>query len=508
LLSVSVSLYCSLFFLSNNWYLYTTNQNLLLVLGAILICSPVVVLLGYIVSLAVSPLLRRAGWYAATDRTRLQDLLALFLSFSLGMVLLRNTLAEVHLRIEYLIPVLGVIVIVAGARVSGRLLRNFGFLFLVLSMISAVSLVMAMVNAKNPLADWAAQHKSVNDTVRFNKSPNVYFIITESYSSKDALKKVYGFDNQPFYDELQKRKFAVHHNYFSNYNHTLASLPSLFAMEHHYYQISIGNFDSVGGRNMLETRSYNPVVDIFRQNNYQIQYLISTDNFMPRGAEVDYFSPPHPNFLALEIFLTHQDTTSNSFFTPKNQSFMDVIESRMQANSTVSKPTFSFIYTGVPHHSPSRWKTNDKLEINRELGKFRKKYNQNVEKANIHLLDLIDTIMSYDKDPLIIVAGDHGSWGYRLKEDENGAPVSDSLFALDRFGILMAIRFPEGYRGQFDGDFVTHVNLFRYVFAYLSDNTSILASKAAEDSYDYGPSLAIQNGHILDRYISIKLADQ
>ena len=118
---------------------------------------------------------------------------------------------------------------------------------------------------------------------------------------------------------------------------------------------------------------------------------------------------------------------------------------------------------------------------------------------------MIGLILKNDDDPLIIIAGDHGPWGYRLKEDGNGKTISDSLFALDRFGVLMAIRFPEDYQGQFDNDFKTHVNLFRYVFAYLSESNEILEKKASDDSYDYGPHLAIRDGRILNKYIPMRV---
>jgi len=108
-------------------------------------------------------------------------------------------------------------------------------------------------------------------------------------------------------------------------------------------------------------------------------------------------------------------------------------------------------------------------------------------------------IMGKDDDPLIIIAGDHGSWGYRFKEDANGNPIPDNLFILDRFGTLLGIRFPQDYNQSFDKDIKTHVNLFRYIFAYLSENNNIMQSKVPDDSYEHSSLLAINNGEILDQ---------
>jgi len=121
------------------------------------------------------------------------------------------------------------------------------------------------------------------------------------------------------------------------------------------------------------------------------------------------------------------------------------------------------------------------------------------------LINIVKLILDKDEDPLIIITGDHGSWGYRFREDANGNPIPDNLFILDRFGVLLAIRFPKDYDQRSDSDIKTHVNLFRYVFAYLSDNNNITKSKVPDNSYENSSdenslSMAIKNGEILDRF--------
>ena len=53
------------------------------------------------------------------------------------------------------------------------------------------------------------------------------------------------------------------------------------------------------------------------------------------------------------------------------------------------------------------------------------------------------------------------------------------------------------------GKIKSHVNLFRYIFAHLSGDQTILSTKAPDDSYDQPFLLAIKNGKILDRFIRI-----
>jgi hypothetical protein len=368
---------------------------------------------------------------------------------------------------------------------------------------SISSLVIDVSQAKNPISDWTTQNKNINDKIKFIKKPNVYLIITESYPNKEALQRIYNFDNNLFYEKLENLNFTLHHQYYSNYNHTFSSLPSLFGMEHHYYSINFGNFDSLGGRSMLEAKTYNPVVDIFRQNNYKIQYLLNINSLLPRGASVDYFSPAPPIYLALETFLTHQDTTKKNIIASRKLDFLNILAEQFSKNAANDKPTFSYIYINKPHHSPSKLNSRNRIENTKILETFRKEYYKRIKKSNTHLSEIIKLILSHDKDPLIIIAGDHGPWGYRVKTDGYGRTIPDNLFALDRFGILMAIRFPEGYHRQYDNKFKTHVNLFRYVFAYLSDSNKILETKAKDDSYDSGSDLAILDGRILPQYIPV-----
>jgi hypothetical protein len=432
------------------------------------------------------------------------DLVVVSLSLSLCAVLLRKTLVALYLSPVIIIVLLILIVIVARSKLKNTVLRKLSVIFLVLTVVSISGLVLDISQAKNPISNWTTQNKNINDQIRFIQNPNVYFIITESYPNKEALEKIYNFDNRLFYEKLEELKFTLHHKYYSNYNHTLASLPSLFGMEHHYYSINIANFDSIGGRSMLEANTYNPVIDIFRQNNYKIQYMLSINGLMPRGASVDYFSPVPPVYLALETFLSHQDTTKKSIFASRNLNFLKILAERFSKNVASDNPTFSFIYTHQPHHFPSGKSSKNRIENSKILETFRLGYYKKIKKANTHLLEMIDLILKNDNDPLIILAGDHGPWGYRVKEDGYGKVIPDSLFALDRFGVIMAIRFPEDYHRQFDNDFKTHVNLFRYVFAYLSNSNKILEKKAKDDSYDSGGShLAILDGRILSKYIPV-----
>jgi hypothetical protein len=437
------------------------------------------------------------------DYDNWQEVSVFGLTLSLCVILLRNTFSALGLSPLVIIAVLVPVIIVARSKIKPSLLQKISFVFLALMVVAMSSLIIDISKQKDPIEDWTTKNKKINDQIKFVKKPNVYLIITESYPNKEALERIYNFDNSAFYEKLENFNFTLHHRYYSNYNHTFSSLPSLFGMEHHYYSINFRNFDSVGGRKMLEAKTYNPVVDIFRQNKYKIQFIQNIDGLLPRGAAVDYCSPSSPVYLALETFLTHQDTTKKSIIAARKLNFFNILTERFSNNLTTANPTFSFIYFNQPHHSPSKMSQKNKIENTKILEAFRAEYYKKVEEANVHLIKIIELILKNDLDPVIVIAGDHGPWGYRVKTDGYGRTVPDNLFALDRFGVLMAIRFPTDYQGEFDKEFKTHVNIFRYIFAYMNNSNRILETKAKDDSFDSGSDMAILDGRILPKYLPV-----
>ena len=66
----------------------------------------------------------------------------------------------------------------------------------------------------------------------------------------------------------------------------------------------------------------------------------------------------------------------------------------------------------------------------------------------------------------------------RLQRFENG----DQRLHRSAFGILLAIHWPQNYAGQHDAELVSLVNLFRAIFAFLSDDPDLLAERAEDVS--------------------------
>ena len=214
---------------------------------------------------------------------------------------------------------------------------------------------------------------------------------------------------------------------------------------------------------------------------------------------------PVPSILhGLKIFLTKQDIIDSAILKRKKTETLDSIKRRISATSFENKPYFNFIYLNIPGHSPSRLKDPSRAVINQKLGHFRSKYSSSVEAANQKLVEFLKFIIDNDPESIIIMIGDHGSWGFRTKEDTEGNPIPHRLFILDRFGVFAGIRAPNQLSDLMEnGTIKSHVNLFKYVFAYLSEDKTILETKAPDDGYNGPFLLAIKNSKILDHQIKI-----
>ncbi len=53
---------------------------------------------------------------------------------------------------------------------------------------------------------------------------------------------------------------------------------------------------------------------------------------------------------------------------------------------------------------------------------------------------------------------------------------------MDILGVLLAIRWPDAFPA-FDQNIRTNVNVFRHIFAYLSEREELLATQVADDGY-------------------------
>jgi hypothetical protein len=316
-----------------------------------------------------------------------------------------------------------------------------------------------------------------NKEISLTEKPNIYVFFLESYAGSDAMREFYDIDATPFYQELEKRGFLVRDTY-SNQTFTVASAATLMMMQHLNVQKSrAGLLDTQRGiRAMLCGAEYNPVFDILKRNGYRISFLLRDFVLCPQPSpaidltNLSYTSvfrnfQPLIDATGILVEMTTGDRPDPEQFEAKSKALIQ---------QSLGRPTFHFIYTGLAHNVPeanSEWRSYWKNEYRRLRAIF-----------NPKLLDQLDFIGKVDPDGLIVLIGDHGSklFGNLFSIDNPGYPelarmgvCTHETVARDQGSILFAIKSPASGT-VWKNRLVTHVNLFRYVFAMLSGDETLL----------------------------------
>ena len=359
-----------------------------------------------------------------------------------------------------------------------------------------------------------SKDKNFYDNIRFQKKPNVYLIVLESYHNNKAMKSIYNFDNQETEKELARRGFTIFNNAYSNYSYTMSSLLSMFTLKHHYYNLAGGSLGHSEYRNIIGGVKFNPVLTVFSNNGYKNQY-IHKDNYLFFPSEaLSYASPPRKPFKVFEIFGISQLILLDDFFRALlntyqgnkggyivEKNFQKKMQNRIIIASDSTTPYFTFIKLTLPGHHGALWNAMGSKEW----------YIKNVKKADTVFLKLVDLILEQDSEAFIILISDHGATRYR-RVDHGGNDIhmllkkrgfQEEVVAQDLFGTFLAIKFPQNAEAPLG--VISHVNLFRYIFSVLCENDSILQTKVDDESYrhiDDGEAyIVVRDGKPLKRWL-------
>lgn len=363
--------------------------------------------------------------------------------------------------------------------------NNMKCLNIFLLLVNAVNLGQYMYLDKKD-EKWMKSIPWQYSSLKLKTKPNIYYFYMESHQGQEGLKDVFNFDNSEFYSFLNNKNFTIYDNTYSNYCYTIASLLSTFMMGHHFCKIEIGNLDArreVFG--LLSGDKNNIVIDILRNNGYEINYYMG-DKYLVRGeCHADHYDLPYNPFGALQILGFKLD---KNLFPKGNFSHVDKFTHMLKDSFSRKKPQFFFVKFGggimsaVNHINPLL-STKERLN---SLDQYCPAYVDNIQKANSTMENIIELIIKNDPSSIIILLGDHGADCYATPGD---AKEVKKAFAEHRlktlansfFNVICAIRFPDNAIKP-EKRRLSNVNIFRYIFSYLSgtdipftDNISIAA---------------------------------
>ncbi len=310
---------------------------------------------------------------------------------------------------------------------------------------------------------WMEQPDTISQ-VTFKKRPNIYIIQPDGYANFSELKKgYYNFNNEKFERYLTNNGFKLYADFRSNYTNTLTSNSSMFSMKHHYYiQPKKNNTLMRNWRNIIA--GDNPVISIFKKNNYTTSLLLEKPYLVVNRPTLYY---DHCNMDYKEIPIL-----SRGF-----DFFKDVYSNLNQAIETnTSTANFYFIEKMSPTHITVR-------ELNSKgRDKEREKYIEDIQLTNEWLSRTIDLIIEKDPNSLIVIVADHGGYVGLNSTSERQKILTDDYLVKSIFTSALAIKWPSE-APEFDNKLKSNVNLFRILFAYLSENEAYLEHLQEDISY-------------------------
>lgn len=111
----------------------------------------------------------------------------------------------------------------------------FSFMPIFLTFIFAFIIALNIIYIISNISEISNKHikQNIIDISTDNKDqPDIYHIILDGYLGREALQKCTGFNNDDFYNKLKSMGFETYNNIYSNYNHTVYSIPSIMNMDY------------------------------------------------------------------------------------------------------------------------------------------------------------------------------------------------------------------------------------------------------------------------------------
>jgi hypothetical protein len=305
------------------------------------------------------------------------------------------------------------------------------------------------------------------ESIEWKYNRDIYFIILDGYARYDVLKRVFGYSNDEFNDELRKRGFKISDKSTSNYAMTALSLASSMSMDY----IKSGT-DMVGLR-----RINNNVKDRVIKNGYK--YFDEETLARQSGlVEIDFW------LLLLRISAIDIIARQLNLYSPAYR--RDILRSFAAVEDIALMQELKFVHMRIPApHSPYVFdaKGNPVNKIKMDVfGDLRltewdnkPAYLEQLKYISNRAINMIDVILERSKvRPIIILQSDHG-------------PIisfeGDDLFRV-RMGILNAYLVPPDISKQFTND-MSSVNTFRALFnGYFKDKYEILPNRNYHSNTD------------------------
>ena len=317
------------------------------------------------------------------------------------------------------------------------------------------------------------------------RTPNIYWIVADSYPNAAQLLEHYSLDNEPFLRDLESRGFYVARDAYSNFSNTRLAVPTMLNMEYPFqtgeeYAVRIGDgWAPKPGRTNSGTVAAisgdNRSVGFLKQLGYTYVHFEgrSFTLIRCRGYEDVCIASQSAGFSELELSLLALVPYDLYLHYAKGLPKGATPERTRAASGTgipeladallaleVEGPLFLYAHLSAPHPP---FLADENCTVG-ALPASRKSLGRNVRCVNRQLIELVDRLQQADPEAIVILSADHGP----RMTIKPGTPLfrwSDRQVR-EALGILNAYRLPAECRSGLVPT-LTPVNTMRIVFACL-----------------------------------------
>lgn len=325
---------------------------------------------------------------------------------------------------------------------------------LLLASLALIKLIPTLYDRLQYSYDWQNQADAI-EQVKFKNHPNIYVLQPDGLVGFDEIYKgYYNFDNTDLQSFLQTNNFQVYSNFRSNYMSTLTSNSSMFSMKHHFYGPYHDLNKFYNARQIIVGK--NPVLDILKNNNYKTHLILDAPYLISNRPEIVY-DYCNINFSEIKY-------VSRGFEFEKDTQ-KDLLNA-MEVSS--DSPNFYFVRQPYPGHIQTRQADSKGKDVERNV------YLDRLKESNQWLTDMVSKILDKDHQALIVISSDHGGFVGLEYTRQHQSKTMDRDLIYSMFSSALAIKWPDNEMATYNKELKSSVNLFRVLFASLSEDDTYL----------------------------------
>ncbi len=441
-----------------------------------------------------------------TERTATLATLVLLLFFSHDLVLfyvapevrdfLKTLLPYQTLIIEapwvdislWLVLALSLIGICSRIRDSIKLLTRLTF-FSGILLGSLTPHLVPLVRSNNFSLPSASTPAKVAPTRSYSSSPlpDLICIVLDGYGRQDVLQRLYGLDNTPFLQELEKRGFYIARKSRANYIQTPLALSSAFNLDYILPPTKVYEHDTIFSQESLDK---NRIRTLLKPKGFSfisvptgvVQTQTPTADLILEQVTLRGFRlTDMERMLLLRTPLGFLLRFERTAFDDHRSRLLSALDINLPAAVALPQPKFIFAHILAPHppfvfgpKGEPRYPAGASFTIGDATDythrgsekNYHQGYADQLVYLNQKVLESLDMIQKNTTRPTVIVLmGDHGP---RMKTDWKSLANTD---VHEVFFNLMAVSTPDGKAEELLGESVSPINVFRLVLTrYFGQN--------------------------------------